>query len=107
MKNVIRLIALLAFLSVGTAYAQAQATPKVTERQINQQKRIKEGVVSGELTKGETVQLQKQQASVQRTKKRAKADGKVTKRERARIHKKQNLASKNVARKKHNNIDRN
>lgn len=87
---------------------QAQTlTPKVKERQIKQQKRIKQGVKSGELTKREVVKLEKQQRQVNRTKKRAKADGVVTKKERAKIHRKQNKTSKNVFRAKHNNRDRN
>ena len=87
----------------GFAFAgEAQtATPKVKDRQVNQQKRIRQGAKSGELTKKEAVKLQAQQKHIQRTKKRAKADGKVTKKERAKIHNKQNKASKNIRRQKH------
>ncbi|MEM9821156.1 MAG: hypothetical protein AAF985_08800 [Bacteroidota bacterium] len=95
------------FFALGWTTQAQTATPKVKDRQINQQKRIHQGVKSGELTKRETIRLQQQQASVQRTKKRAKADGVVTKRERAVIHKKQNKANKNIRRAKHNNRSRN
>ncbi len=81
--------------------------PNIKVRQINQQKRIKAGVKSGELTRKETVKLQRQQLQVQRTKKRAKADGVVTKRERSQIHRQQAKASKSVYRAKHNRRDRN
>ena len=92
----------------GFAFAgEAQtATPKAKDRQVKQQKRIKQGVKSGELTKKETVQLKAQQAHIQRTKKKAKADGKVTKKERAKIQKKQNKASKNIRSQKHDKQNR-
>lgn len=97
----------LFLLAFGVA-AQAQtATPGATSRQAAQQKRIKQGVNSGELTRGEAVQLEKQQRRVNRSKKQAKADGQVTAAERAQIHRQQNRASKNIARKKHNVRDRN
>lgn len=82
-------------------------TPKVTKRQVNQKKRTVQGIKTGELTKGEVAQIHTQQKAVNRTKKRAKADGTVTKKERAVIQKRQNNASKNIARKKNNNRNRN
>jgi uncharacterized membrane protein YebE (DUF533 family) len=78
------------------------ATKPVKKRQINQQARISNGVSSGELTKAETIQLQKQQRHINRTKKAARADGIVTRKERAIIQHKQNKANINIYRKKHN-----
>ena len=101
---------LFSLFLVGFAFTTAQAqtaTPKVTKRQVKQQKRIGKGVKSGELTKGEVVKLERQQRRVNRTKKRAKSDGVVTKKERAVIHTKQNRASKNIAVKKNNKRSRN
>jgi hypothetical protein len=99
----LKLIMLGIFCFGLTFSAQAQtATPKVSKRQVNQTKRIKQGVHSGELTRGETAALKSQQRSINRTKRRAKADGNVTKKERAIIHTRQNRANKNIARKKHN-----
>ncbi|MEM1319098.1 MAG: hypothetical protein AAGG75_02515 [Bacteroidota bacterium] len=99
---------ILGLFVIGFAMSsQAQtATPKATKRQVNQQKRIKQGVRSGELTKKETVQLQAQQKHIQKTKKRAKADGKVTPKERAKIQHKQNRASKNIKSKRSNSRTR-
>jgi len=87
MKTTTILIATLAFgLVCGTAAAQDQPapakTPRVTHRQINQQARIKQGVKSGELTKGETRKLEREQAKIQHDKKVAKSDGKITPQER-------------------------
>ncbi|MEM8906460.1 MAG: hypothetical protein AAGD05_01335 [Bacteroidota bacterium] len=97
-------VLLFGLFLLGFAFStQAQtATPKVVDRQVTQQKRIQQGVRSGELSKKETVRLQKQQRHINRSKKRAKADGVVTKKERAQLHRKQNRASKNVYRAKHN-----
>lgn len=84
----------------------ATANNPVKTKQVNQQARISNGVHSGELTKAETIQLQRQQVHINRTKKAARADGVVTKKERAVIQHKQNKASANIYRKKHNKISR-
>ena len=100
------IIGLFVFGICLSANAQT-GTPKVKDRQINQQKRIVKGVANGELTKKEYKQLQKDQRKINRAKKRAKADGKVTKKEKVRLHHNQNKASRKIARKKHNKVDRN
>ena len=95
-------------LTAFTFTLQAQTTtPNVTKTQVKQQKRIKNGIKSEELTRKETKQLARQQAHINRTKKRAKADGVVTKKERATIRRKQVNANKNIAVKKNNRRDRN
>lgn len=96
------LAAAIAVIVLASLPAEAQTrTPKVTERQVNQQQRINQGVESGELTRREAGKLQTQQAKVQRTKTKAKADGVVTQGERAKIHRQQNVASRNIYRQKH------
>ena len=99
-------IALAFGLICGTAEAQDQPTPvktpRVTHRQINQQARIKQGVKSGELTKGETRRLEREQAKIQYDKKEAKSDGKVTPQERKHLQREQNKASRDIYRLKHN-----
>ncbi|MEM9934742.1 MAG: hypothetical protein AAF824_14040 [Bacteroidota bacterium] len=108
-KRIIVLITLsscMFLLSITHVSAQT-ATPVITKRQVNQQKRIGQGVVSGELTKRETRQLKRQQRDIRITKRQAKADGTVTKAERQKISRKQNRANRNVARKKNNKRDRN
>ena len=82
-------------------------TPGIRKRQNNQQRRIGQGVRSGELTAGETVRLEKTQKEIQQDKKAAKSDGVVTAGERKEIHKEQNRASRQIYRAKHNNRDRN
>ena len=51
----------LAVASIG-AFAQATATPRVDQREANQQARIDAGVASGQLTAREANRLDKQQA---------------------------------------------
>lgn len=91
--------ALFTLAFIGTA--SAQATPKVRKEQVKQQKRIHQGVKSGELTRTEVIRLQKQQKKVQQHKKAAKADGKVTRRERRALRAHQKAASHNIYRQKH------
>lgn len=97
-KSFVIIIALI--FAGGIADAQT-GTPKVRERQINQQQRIKQGVRSGELTKREAVRMEARQAKIQHDKKVAKSDGIVTPDERAKLHREQNAASRKIYRQKH------
>ena len=105
----------LAFLIAGSMPASAQeagtpaATPKtpvVRERQINQHARIRQGVRSGELTRGEAAKLRSEQRDIRQDKKMAKSDGQVTPAERRHIAREQNKASRDISRLKHNNRTR-
>lgn len=77
-------------------------TPVATQRQKNQQKRIGQGVASGELKAGEVRKLEKEQKEIQQDKQAARADGTVTGAERKDIHQEQDKASRHVYRAKHN-----
>jgi hypothetical protein len=77
------------------------ATPRIDQREANQEKRIQQGVKSGQLTGRETARLQGEQARIERAEARAKADGKVTPKERERIAQMQNKASRDIYREKH------
>lgn len=81
-------------------------TPVATQRQKNQQKRIGQGVASGELKAGEVRKLEKEQKDIQQDKQAARADGTVTGAERKDIHQEQDKASRHVYRAKHNNRKR-
>jgi hypothetical protein len=88
-------------LLVASAQAQTTSTPRIDQRQENQQRRIEEGVKSGQLTEKEVARLQKGQARIQKMEDRAVADGKVTAKERARIEKAQDRESRRIARERH------
>ena len=84
------------------AFAQtAPATPNIDKRQAEQQRRIDQGVKSGELTDREAARLEKGQAKVKRIEAKAKADGVVTAKERKQITREQDKQSTRIAREKH------
>ncbi len=83
------------------------ATPRATQRQVNQQARINQGRASGELTPRETAGLEVQQAKIRHDKRVAKSDGVVTPRERMKLHREQKRANKNIAIQKHDRQKRN
>ena len=73
-------------LAVAGAAASAQTaasapganTPRVDQRQANQEQRIDQGIASGALTKRETRRLEKEQTVINKAEDKAKADGTVT-----------------------------
>ena len=81
--------------------AQTQSTPRIDQRQANQQRRIEQGEKSGALTHKEAVRLEKGQARIQKMENKAVADGKVTPKEQARIEKAQNKQSRKINKEKH------
>jgi len=94
-----------AALSAGMLLA---AGPGAAGRRVNQQKRIAQGVRSGELTRPEARGLERNAARVHRSIKRDRLDqGVFTPRERARAQKKLNRQSRAIYRQKRDNQDRN
>ena len=103
MINRLAVAALAAALALPAA-AQTSgpaATPRIDQRQANQEQRIDQGVASGQLTKPETRRLERGQEHVERMETRAKSDGVVTDKERAKIHHAQDVESKRIYRQKH------
>ena len=92
--------AVLAALALP-AYSQSTSTPRIDQRQSNQERRIDQGVQSGQLNQKEAARLDKGQARVQKMEDKAVADGKVTAKERVRIEKAQDKQSRRIYREKH------
>jgi hypothetical protein len=90
----------LAFAQTASPASPA-ATPRVDARQANQEKRIEQGVASGQLTARETLRVEREQKHIAVVESKAKADGTVTPQERKRLHKMQNAASKDIHQQKH------
>jgi hypothetical protein len=88
--------------AIALPVAAQTGTPRVDQREANQQARIQRGVQSGQLTPREAASLERGQAKVEAKEDKAKADGKVTAKERAKLAKAQNKQSRRIARKKHN-----
>ena len=100
-----------AILMAGTvALAQDQSTtdpkPKteVGQRKENQQDRIANGVKSGQLTAGETANLEKKEAAINKetAADRAANGGKLTAAEKAQVNRQQNHLSNQIYQDKHN-----
>lgn len=102
MKKV-ALVAGIALFTTFSAFAQTPAptTPRVDQRQVNQEQRIQQGVQSGQLTTQEAARLEKGQARVDRMEDKAKADGTVTAQERKRLQHAENVQSRQIQREKH------
>jgi hypothetical protein len=78
--------------------------PTIAQRKENQQDRIANGVKSGQLTAGETANLETKEAAINGETKadRAANGGKLTAAEKAQINKQQNGVSKQIYADKHN-----
>lgn len=104
MKKAIGIV-VMAGAICGTFSGMASAgtnSPVIDQRQINQERRIEQGVASGSLTAGEAARLEAQQARVETREAVMKADGTLTAVERAKLTNQQNRASRNIYMKKHN-----
>lgn len=99
MKTQLIAAAIATIISVPV-FAQAN-TPGIDQRQANQERRIDQGVASGELNARETARLDRGQQRVDNIENRAKSDGVVTRGERAKIHAVQDRQSKRIYRQKH------
>jgi hypothetical protein len=81
--------------------AAQTSTPRVDQREVNQQQRIEQGINSGQLTPKETAKLEKGEAKIDKMEAKAKSDGKVTDKERKKLTKAQNKESKKIYKEKH------
>ncbi len=100
MKQIVFTSCLAAVLVAG---ALAQTT-EVGQRKENQQDRIAQGVKSGQLTAGETSNLEKKESSINQEVKtdRSLNGGKLTPQERQTVNRQQNQMSNQVYKDKHN-----
>ncbi len=95
--------------SSGVAFAQTttvaprdpMATPRIDQRQANQDKRIEQGEASGQLTTHEANRLEKGEQRIENAETRAKVDGKVTAQERKHLTHMENKESRAIYRQKH------
>ena len=103
----IGLMATLSVAAVAQDGRRGDRALRIRERQQRQQVRIAEGVRSGELTRRETIRLEREQRGIQLEKREARSDGDFTRDERRDIYREQNQASRHIYRAKHNRRDRN
>lgn len=81
--------------------ASSQRMQADVQRNINQEKRIQQGMASGQLTNREAARLEAGQARVGRAEERAGADGHVGPREQAAVQHRQDHQSRKIFRQKH------
>jgi hypothetical protein len=83
---------------------EKKADPSIAQRKENQQDRIANGVKSGQLTPGETANLEKKEAAINKetSADRAANGGKLTPAEKAQVNQQQNKLSKQIYNDKHN-----
>ena len=91
-----------AIFAQATPAVPATRAPRIRHRYQNQQKRIAQGVASGELTPRETAKIERNEARLRREVARDRVDGGgLTARERAKIDRHQNQLSREIYRQKH------
>lgn len=76
-------------------------TPGVHHRVQNQRQRTREGLKSGELTKGEAKEIRSDMKDINEKRKDYRSDGTVTKEERLDLHRDLNESSRNIYQEKH------
>lgn len=101
--------AILAAMVVPAAFAQTSTStttppPTVQDRKENQQDRIANGVQDGQLTAGETKNLENKEAGINGEERTIRADdnGKLTSADRTKLNNQQNKLSNNIYQDKHN-----
>jgi hypothetical protein len=108
------MLTVAALIASGPAFAQQsqqstqtqpnQPAPTIGQREQNQQDRIANGIDLGQLTAGETKNLESREANINREVKddRAADDGKLTTQERQQVNQQQNNLSHSIYQDKHN-----
>ena len=106
MKNGLKSLTILAIiLFAGTLMAE-QTYAGINKKQHNQQKRIAQGISSGELTGREAVRLKKEQMQIARKERIFKSDGNFTRRERAILNHDLKRASRHIFKEKNDGQSR-
>jgi len=100
-KIAVAIIAGAVSMSAQTTTPAGTNSPKIDQREVNQQKRIGEGVENGSLNARETSRLEKQEAAINKQEAKMKSDGKFTAAERAKVTREQNAMSRRIYQQKH------
>jgi len=91
--SILTILMIALFISVDMAQA---GRGRAGNRQIKQQKRIHQGVESGELTRKEATHLEREQHRIQKSKQEALKNGELTQEGRLRLERQQNQANKHI-----------
>ena len=116
MQNTLRISlfgAALAILALPVAAQNSQSAPvtgqSIQQRKENQQDRIANGVESGQLTAGETKNLEKKESSLNQEERdmRKLDNGKLTSADKSTLNQQQNQLSRQIYKDKHNAAEQN
>lgn len=83
-KKLLAAMSGMTLLITGMAFAEPE-TPVIDQRQTNQEQRIDQGIVDGQLSERETNRVNEQQEQVNKMENKEQSDGVMTEKERARI----------------------
>ena len=97
------LLALALTLACAGAYAQTNAAT-TTQRDVNQQTRIENGLKDGSLSTKEAAQLEREESKVDRLQAKDLKNGKLTPAERKQLNAAQNKVSRDIYADRHNNV---
>lgn len=107
----VKALLLAAAVTLAPIAMTAQTTPtpgrhnhNIRQRQVNQQRRIANGVKTGQLTRHEARTLEHQHRAINHETRamRAQNNGRLTRQDRRTVHRQQNQESRRIYRKKHN-----
>jgi hypothetical protein len=106
MKTRLMILGAALAMAVSTSIAQTNSVPagEIAQRKQNQQDRIANGIDSGQLTAGETRNLERREANLNRNERRMRAadGGNLTAADRARLNRQENHISGKIYQDKHN-----
>ena len=105
MKRFVSLLLTVVF-ALGLSIVSMANTPYINRRQHREQRRIYNGIRSGELTRREAARLEAEQFRIRAYERRAKRDGDLTRRERYRLDHMLDRGSRNIYRQTHDRQDR-
>jgi hypothetical protein len=105
MKRFVSTLLSAAFV-LGLSIVSMAHTPGINNRQHREQRRIQQGIRSGELTRREAERLRAEQFRIRAYENRARSDGRLTRRERYQLDHMMDQASRDIYRQTHDNQDR-
>jgi hypothetical protein len=106
MKKIIVFVGIANLAGLFLLSGVAMASERGAHRQFRQQVRIHQGAMSGDLTRGEIRELEREQLRIRHAKRLAWRDGVLDPWERARLKRMQDRANHHIYRYKHNDVGR-
>ena len=104
---VVSIVCVIGFSIAANAQTDRHRSRGINAREARQERRIDQGIYSGELTKNETRRLEREQNRIDRVEDRYRTSGDgLSAKERARLERALNRSSRDIYRQKHDRQDR-